>query len=95
MIKPLPCVVTCHTHGVQPWHVVCSHLLDAPSQEWLPVEKSKDDEGDRREVEHDYVCQMCADEWIKQNKMPPSHMLRIVCMMHVRDLIKQSQTSLE
>lgn len=74
-------VVTCDRHGINPYHVVCRHVIYDPLVSWEEVEVGDDD---GREVNNDWLCPACADA----NDADANNLddLMIVCMMCVREI---------
>lgn len=73
-------LIRCGGHGFAPWHIVCVHLVEGTSKDWVAIPLRPDD---GREVDSDWLCPDCADEYdagINIDKLKP------VCMHCVRKL---------
>jgi hypothetical protein len=81
MLDVLSQVVTCPEHGVQPWALVCIHVLSgglrADNWRWVRID-------DGREVDADWVCAECFSK--HQAGADPVENLRVCCARHLREL---------
>lgn len=52
--------LTCDTHGVQPWHITCTHFASRHATEALALARNHGDD-----LKYDYVCTEC---WKKSDR---------------------------
>jgi hypothetical protein len=75
-----PKLIQCGDHKMAPWSVVCIHLLDGISEEWL---RQPGEDGDQ----DDWLCPSCAAKGAEQ---VPVEELKAVCIHCVRELQARS-----
>lgn len=73
-------LIQCGDHKMAPWSVVCIHLIQSESNEWIPIESTSP------EVDYDWTCPECVPE---PNKEINIENLRPVCIHCVRKLRKE------
>jgi hypothetical protein len=61
-------------HGWRPWSIVCVHLLDANSMEWIPLPQ---DQGSKY---NDWLCPECYRNWEKIVKDHNLEDIRPICV---------------
>lgn len=74
-------LIQCGGHGLVPWHIVCNHLIEGTSNDWVLVPLADDD---GRDVEGDYLCPECDKEHMRDELDIAK--LQAVCMHCVRRL---------
>jgi hypothetical protein len=75
-------LIQCSNDGWAPWAIVCTHLMDGESREWVPIDLSEDD---KREIDSDWLCPECAEKLHEEN----IDNLRPVCIHCLRKIRKQ------
>ncbi len=75
-----PLLIVCTTHGIQPFHYLCTHLVYGMSNEWIEVDTGDDG----REVESDYACPVCKPQ-IDNGTFNAAEHGSLACMMCVRE----------
>jgi hypothetical protein len=79
-------LIKCGNHSFSPWSIVCIHLMNGESKEWIPVESTN------LEVDFDWLCPKCIDNYftpvqeLDDSETPDLTDLRPVCMHCVRHL---------
>ncbi len=73
-------LIQCGDHGYAPWSIVCVHLMEGESKEWLPIDS------DNPEVDYDWCCPDCTP--LQNEELNEEHLdkLRAVCINCVRKL---------
>jgi hypothetical protein len=69
-------LIQCGDDGWAPWSVVCIHLLNGSSREWVPLDSTNP------EVDHDWLCPEC----VKKHDAGDHNLneMRAVCIHCVR-----------
>lgn len=67
-------LIQCGGHGWAPWSIVCVHLVEGTSREWVAVPSDFD------EVDYDWFCPACDPE------NPDIEQLKAICIHCVRKL---------
>ncbi len=75
-------LIQCADDGWAPWSIVCIHLIEGTSKEWVHIKLREDD---LREVDGDWVCPDCYENI----ENPNIDDLRPICMHCVRKLKKK------
>ena len=82
-------LIQCGDHNWAPWSIVCIHLVNKESTEWIPIESNNP------EVDYDWICPAC-DEFQQQYITEETSTdevikdLRPACIHCVRQLRKES-----
>lgn len=75
MSKPKPKntkLIKCK-HGWRPWSIVCVHLLNASSMEWIPLPQNDSED-------NDWLCPACLANWEKITKEHRLDDIRAICV---------------
>jgi hypothetical protein len=73
-------LILCGDHKLAPWSVVCVHLVEGTSKDWVPVHIEPQDRS-HPDVENDWLCRECACLG-----EPPVQNLKAICIHCVREL---------
>lgn len=77
MTEPNINLIQCGDHQLAPWSIVCEHLMNGASREWMSMPSNNP------EVDYDWVCPDC----IPTEENPPNiDNLRAICIHCVRHL---------
>ena len=71
-------LISCGDHKLAPWSIVCVHLMNQMSKDWVPIKSN------HPEVDFDWVCTECA----KTISNPDIENLRCVCIHCTQQLRK-------
>lgn len=74
-------LIQCGDHSYAPWHVICVHLMEGQSREWLTLNSNNP------ELDYDYLCPDCME--LHEQGKDDLDKLRCACMHCVRDIRKQ------
>ena len=86
----VPLVAQCDHHGTVPYHVVCIHLYDDFTREWVRVKVA-----DYREVECDYICKACQTTRRHSGDERIHKYMLALCQYCVRNLLRQREEMME
>lgn len=81
-----------NSYGKSPWSVVCVHLIEGTSREWIPIESIIP------EVDFDWICPKCLELCDDEDGLNPGNNLenlRPVCIHCVRTMRKEFDPNYE
>jgi len=76
-------LIECGDHQWSPWSIVCVHLMEQTSKDWVPIDSNFP------EVDHDWVCPECEKKMME----PEIDDLRCICIHCVRILRREHDTN--
>jgi hypothetical protein len=77
--KPNTDLIKCK-HGWRPWSIVCVHLLNGSSTDWIPIPQNR--KGDS----FDWICPKCDKRWEEMVEKFNIDDVRPVCIDCVADI---------
>ena len=80
-----PNLIMCGDHKMAPWSIVCVHLVDGSSREWMPIDSTFP------EVDFDWVCPDCYSTITE----PDISRLKAICIHCVRYLRQKYDPNFE
>ena len=90
-------LIECQDHKFAPWAIVCVHLMDGTSREWVALPN----EHGSAEVEYDWLCPECdlEQQAIFEEQRPHTeeemNHLKCVCIHCIRTLRKMYDPNFE
>ena len=66
-------LIRCGDHSWAPWSIVCVHLMNGTSRDWLPINSN------HPEVDYDWVCPDC-EPMLEKEKLSEEDMVKLACV---------------
>ena len=73
-------LIQCGDHSWAPWSVICVHLMEGDSKEWMAMPSV------HPEVDHDFICPACHEQGGEVGWEAMMDKLKAVCIHCVRKL---------